>query len=394
MRARRYQLRKEAVAIVAGGHPWLFREQMSTAASVLRDGEWVRMVDGANQVVGHGIYEAEGAIAIRVLRTGAAPADAAWLRERLAAALARRVELARTTTGLRLLHGESDGVPAVVADRFGDAIIVASYSAGGDALARYVARCLAASDFAHPEVRGPATIVVLRPARRRHGEPPAARALRGTAEIVTFVEDGTTFAVDLAAGHKTGTYLDLRGLRRAVAATPLAGARVLNLFAYTGMIGRVAEAAGAAQIVQVDQSERALAFAAAHHVGDAARHQLVTADVFAWLPALPAGETFDLVVCDPPAMTSRKMQVPSVLAAYRRLYRAIAPHVREGGVIVAACCTSRIERVVFRRTVRESLGAGFTLERELPTEADHPVGFAQADYLKVQWWRCTKAAQR
>jgi 23S rRNA G2069 N7-methylase RlmK/C1962 C5-methylase RlmI len=80
-------------------------------------------------------------------------------------------------------------------------------------------------------------------------------------------------------------------------------------------------------------------------------------------------------------------QVPQVLAGYRKLYRAAARHVLPGGAVVAACCTSRIERDVFTRTVREALGEGFTLERELPAELDHPIAFAQADYLKIAWWR-------
>ena len=380
MKARRYQLRKDAAAIVARGEPWLFRDHMSSAADVFDDGQWLRLVDGANRVVGHGIYEREGAIAIRILRTGPEPVDAAWLRPKLVTAVAARADLAATTDGIRLLHGESDGVPAVTADRFADTLVVASYAAGADAIARYAARALAVPN------------VVLRPARRRRGPAQPARVLRGApGDIVTFSEDGERFAVDLAAGHKTGTYLDLRGLRRHVRALPLAGARVLNLFAYTGMLGRAAELAGATRMTQVDASERALAFAAAHHVGDPAHHRFVTADVFEWLPALAADEQFELVIVDPPAMTSRKAQVPAVLAAYRKLYRAAARHVAPGGLLVSACCTSRVERDVFRRTVRESLPPALTLERELAPEIDHPVAFAQADYLKILCWRAVHA---
>jgi 23S rRNA (cytosine1962-C5)-methyltransferase len=363
---------------------------MSSAAGVFRDGQWLRLVDGANQVAGFGLYEAEGAIAIRVLRTGEAPPDAAWLRDTLARALARRAALAAATDGIRLVHGESDGIPAVVADRFGDAIVVASYAAGADALARYVARALAAA--AGDPVVGPAHHVVVRAARRRRGPPAPPHVVRGAPpELARFTEGPLAFAVDLAGGQKTGTYLDLRALRRAVAEAPLADARVLNLFSYTGMLGRAAEAAGATEIVQVDASERALAFAAEHHVGDPARHRFVTADVFDWLPALPADARYDLVIVDPPAMTSRAEQVPAVLAAYRRLYRAAARHVRPGGALVSACCTSRIPRDVFARTVRAALPAAFRRERDLPPEPDHPVAFPQADYLKVLWWRAGDA---
>ncbi len=391
MKPRRYQLRKEAGAINERGHPWLFREQMSSAAQVFGDGQWLRLVDGQNKVVGHGIYESEGAIAIRVLRRGEQGPDAAWLRGAVEDALAKRRELAKRTDGIRLLHGESDGIPAVVADRFGKTIVVSSYSAGAEAIARYVAKLLASC--AEHELRllvGAASHILLRPARRRRGPPLPARVLRGEpAELAFFEEEGLRYAVDLAEGHKTGTYLDLPALRRALATSPLTGARVLNLFAYTGMLGRAAEAAGAASITHVDQSQRALDFAAAHHVTDPARHTFVAADIFRWLPALDPAEQYDVIIVDPPAMTSRASQVPNVLAAYRKLYRAAEAHVRPGGLLVSACCTSRVPRDVFRKRVRGALPERFTLERDLPPEPDHPVGFAQADYLKILLWRAS-----
>ena len=425
--------------IVERGHPWLFREQMSSAAQVFGDGAWLRLVDGTNRVIGHGIYEAEGAIAVRILRTGAARPDAAWVRGQIATALARRTSLAHQTDAIRLISGESDGIAAVVVDRFADTLVVASYAPGADALARYVARVLAAAargtitlESASPEagsgvtpqpaavpqspanattpantatpatptipanaaspafasIIGLATNVIVRPARRRRGPPTSQRTLRGTAPaVVEFHEDGRALAVDLEGGHKTGTYLDLRGLRRALVALPLAGARVLNLFAYTGMLGRGAELAGATRIHQVDQSARALAFAGAHHVGSASHHTFTVADVFEWLPSLAETEQFELVIVDPPAMASKQTQIPAVLAAYRKLYRAAARHVVPGGAVVAACCTSRIDRELFTRTVREALGSDFHLERDVPPEPDHPVGFAQADYLKISFWR-------
>ena len=363
----------------------MFRDQLSTAATVFRDGDWLRLVDGSNRVVGHGIYAEAGAIAIRVLRAGTAAPDARWLHARVLAALTRRERLLAETDGIRLLHGENDGVPAVVADRFGDAIVVASYAAGADAMARYVARVL--PSLAHPVV-GPATAIVVRGGRRRQGAAVAPRAMRGVMPpLVTFREGALTFAVDLEEGHKTGTYLDLRGLRRAIAAMPLTGARVLNLFSYTGMLGRAAEAAGAASIVHVDASERALAFARVHHAADPARHRYECSDVFAWLPTLAAHAAFELVIVDPPSMTSDVERVPAVLAGYRKLYAAAAPHVAPGGLLVSACCTSRVPRKRFFDTVAEVLGDRFTRERELAVEPDHPVTFPQGDYLKIALWR-------
>jgi 23S rRNA (cytosine1962-C5)-methyltransferase len=372
--ARRYQLRKEAVGVVRSGAPWIFRDHLSSAASVFADGQWLKLVGGDNKVEGHGFYEASGAIAIRILRRGVEPPDVAWLKQRVAAAVKKREILATTTTGVRLIHGESDGLPAVVVERIGDTLVAQSYARGADALARYATRLVGASPN-----------VLLRPAQRQKRQDQMQQILRGQPPAVApFVEEGTPYAADLEGGQKTGTYLDLRGLRRAIVAMPLAGARVLNLFSYTGMLGRAAERAGATAITQVDASERALAFARAHHVTDAAHHELVKADVFEWLPRQTG--SFGLVIVDPPAMTSDKKQVPAVLAGYRKLYRAAAPLVAPGGVLVAACCTSRVERAQFVKTVAECL-PGFTRERDLPPELDHPVGFREADYLKIELWR-------
>lgn len=382
MNPRRYQLKKEAAGVVMRDHPWIFRDTLSSAASVFHDGDWLRLVDGHNKVLGYGMFETDGAIAIRILRRGAAKPDAAWAKQLLATALAKREALAKTTDGLRLVNGESDGLPAVVIDRFGDTLVAQSYARGADALTRFAARVLAA-ELGIGNVR-------LSPARRRKGREgdDLARTLRGAPPAVgRFTEEGVPFAVDLAGGQKSGAYLDLRALRRLVRAMPLSGARVLNTFSFSGMLGRCAELAGAAHITQVDSSDKALAFAREHHVTDAAKHELVAADVFEWLPAQSADAPYQLVIVDPPAMTSNKQQVPAVLAGYRKLYKAAAPLVAPGGVIVAACCTSRVERSVFAKVVTETLGSSFAKEKDLPPEPDHPVGFPQADYLKIFTFR-------
>jgi 23S rRNA (cytosine1962-C5)-methyltransferase len=390
-RVVRYQLRKEAVGLVLRNAPWIFRDHLSTAAQVFEDGQWLRLLDGSNRVVGYGMYEAHGAIAIRVLRRGMIAPDAAWLASMVDAALARRAALRSSTDAFRAVHGECDGLAAVVVDVFGSTVVVQSYSAGADALARLAGRMVARQLGA--------TAIVLKPVQRRqetaeHGRV-APRWLRGSdgdlALGVSFHETSVHGAIALSCdpfgGQKSGAYLDLRGLRRAVSAMDLSSARVLNLFAYTGMLGRCAERAGAREIWQVDSSSTALEFAISRHVDDGTRHRMIVADVFEWLPKLPVDQGFALVVVDPPAMTSRRVQVPGALASYRRLYRAAAPHVAPGGTLIAACCTSRITRAEFKKTVAEALGGSFELISELSPEIDHPVTFVEADYLKILCWR-------
>ncbi|MCL4225703.1 MAG: class I SAM-dependent methyltransferase [Myxococcales bacterium] len=383
-RPRRYQLDKRGVALVAAGHPWIFRGGVSSAAAAFADGQWLALYDGHNQVVGHGVYAAAGAIAIRVLARGPARPRGAELAARVDAALARRAPLLAETDAFRAVHGESDDLPAVTADVYAGVVVVQAYAAGVDGLARLVARRLAAR-------LGPVA-VGLRAGHRRVAAPgegvgPGAppRVLRGhPGEEIGFREGPLTLVARPLSGQKGGAFLDLRGLRRWLAAQPLAGAHVLNLFAYTGTLGLAAEHAGAARVVQVDRAADALALARRHHVRDPDRHELITADVFAWLPR--ASGAYQVVIVDPPSMTSRMEQVAGVLATYRRLHRAAAARVAPGGHLVLCCCTSRVSRARFAGVVGElTAGPGprWRLVADLPPELDHPVGFPEADYLKV-----------
>jgi 23S rRNA (cytosine1962-C5)-methyltransferase len=133
----------------------------------------------------------------------------------------------------------------------------------------------------------------------------------------------------------------------------------------------------------VDASQAALDFGQRHHALAPGRHKFLAADVFDWLPRLGREENFDVVLVDPPQMTSRASQLPGVLRAYEGLYRAAGAHVRESGLLVACCCTSRVDAETFRSTVRKALGRDFRFVERLAPEPDHPVAFGQADYLKI-----------
>lgn len=383
---QRYQLTKHALAILERGHPWIFRDQLSSAALALADGQWIALYDPQNRIVGYGVYQSEGAVAIRVLARGAERPTAASLGAVVDGALARRAPLRDETDGVRALHGESDGLPGVVVDVFGALAVVQAYAPGLRGLARWAAARVARA--------WGLTTIVEKPPRRGRGGGEAPRLLCGAAipELVRFREGSLTLVASPGAGQKSGTFLDLRGLRRELASRDLAGARVLDLFSYTGGLGLACERAGAATITHVDASEAALLLGEAHHTLDAGKHTWIEADVFEWLPHLDAAARYDVIIVDPPSMTSSVDQVPRVLAAYRRLYGAARRHLAPGGLLVACCCTSRVTRPDFRRTVGNALGSGFALERELGPELDHPVGFAQADYLKILLWRPRGAA--
>jgi 23S rRNA G2069 N7-methylase RlmK/C1962 C5-methylase RlmI len=379
-RPKRYQLTKEAVSIVKSGHPWIFRRHVSSAASVFESGQWLSLVDGANQVVGYGFYQREGAIAIRVLRQGAEPPGTDWIRGLLQAALGRRAVLRRDTNAYRAVHGENDGLPAVTVDVYSGIAVVSSYARGADPLARLCGRLV------RREL--PLQGVLWKPGSRRRDESAGPRTLFGEVpDRVSFQEDGQTIVVSPRWGQKSGSFLDLRGLRRYLRNAGLEGASVLDLFSYSGTLGAAAELAGASRIWHVDESRAALDLGAEHHRLDPEKHRFTEADVFQWLPALPLEERFDVAIADPPSMTSRTAQVPKVLRVYDTLYRKLALHVNPGGLLVACCCTSRVDRDSFLVTVRRALGKDFKYLSSIPPEPDHPVGFKEADYLKILVFR-------
>jgi 23S rRNA G2069 N7-methylase RlmK/C1962 C5-methylase RlmI len=376
----RYQLTKEGVGIVKSGHPWIFRRRISSAAGALADGQWLRLVDGANQVAGFGFYHEEGAIAIRVVRKGPEPPGPEWIRATLRSALDRRRELRRGTDAFRAVHGENDGLPALAVDVYGSIAVVSSYARGADPLGRLVSRYLR-SELALDGI-------LWRPGSRRLDTAPGARVLHGhVPPLVSVHEDGHRIAVAPSGGQKSGSFLDLRGLRRRLRQSELSGRRVLDLFSYTGSLGAAAEAGGASEIWHVEASRAALDFGREHHCQQASRHRFIEADVFEWLPRLDPEERFDVVLVDPPQMTSRASQLKRVLGAYDRLYRAASRHVREGGLLVACCCTSRVDAETFRAAVRGALGRDFRFVERLDPEPDHPVSFGQADYLKILFFR-------
>jgi 23S rRNA (cytosine1962-C5)-methyltransferase len=374
---RRYQLSKEAVRVAASGHPWLFRTHLSSAAEVFTDGQWLELVDGQNRVVAYGIFHAEGLIGVRLFGGGAEAPTAESLSRRIDAILARRANLRKFSNAFRAVHGDNDGIPGVVGDVYGDSLILQTYSSSVDSLGRYVAALLV-------KKLGLKNSVWKTPSRRRAPKK-EQRVWRGRAPGLVEVKEGKlTYSVDLASGQKSGAFLDLRGLRKWISLQKWTGYRVLNLFSYSGTLGLAAETAGAREVWNVDVSTGALDFAKKHNAKAKGVQKYVPMDIFEELSKkLAAHEKFDVIIVDPPSMASEKSQVPKALATYKKIYREVLGHLTPRGILIGGCCTSRITRSDFRRTVEESVQGAVKLKASLPPEDDHPVGFAEGDYLKL-----------
>ncbi len=374
---KRYQLAKDAVRIAASGHPWIFRSHLSSAAEAFRDGQWLELVDGRNEPVAYGVYQKEGLIGIRVFGGGAEAPTAAVLTKRIDAILARRVHLRKFSNAFRAVHGDNDGIPGVVVDVYGDSLILQTYVSSVDTLGRYVAAFVGR----RLELRNG---VWKQPSRRRDPKQ-NQRVLFGKAPGIIGVTEGKLYySVDLAEGQKSGAFLDLRGLRKWIALQKWNGYRVLNLFSYSGTLGLAAETAGAKEVVNVDVSQGALDFAKKHNAKVPGVQKYVQMDIFEDLSRkLGANEKFDVIIVDPPSMASEKSQVPKALSTYKRIYREVVGHLTPRGILIGGCCTSRITRADFRRTLDETLGRQLKLKSSLGPEDDHPVAFAEGDYLKI-----------
>jgi 23S rRNA (cytosine1962-C5)-methyltransferase len=379
LKPKRYQLTKDSARVVTSGHPWIFRSHLSSAADIFKEGDWLSLVGSKNEILGHGVFDKEGLIAIRVLKRGPNAPDLKYFHEKIDAALKKRENLRNYTESFRAIHGENDGLPGIVVDIYKNTAVLQTYSKGMDTLGRYLAGRVQKQLDAQ-------NLLWKMPSKRKGSKGGEAPRLLGGSmpKKITFREGKMQLTVEVGLGQKSGMFLDLRGLRKWLTTAPLTGKRVLNLFSYTGTLGLAAEVGGAKEITNVDISEGALKAAKEFHAIKKEKHRWITADVFDWLKELSPKEKFDLIIVDPPMMAAEMSQVPQALRAYRNLYRKALDHLAPKGQIVACCCTSRISRADFLKEVQNTLGPkGLTKRKEIPPEDDHPVGFPEGDYLKI-----------
>lgn len=378
LKLKRYQLNKDAVRIVQSRHPWIFRKHLSSAVEAFEDGDFLELFDAQNRVVGHGIYDAEGLIGIRVFDTAKDSPSAKSFRSKIDKAILKRENLRKYSEGFRAIHGENDGLPGIVVDVYGKTGVLQTYSRGVDTIGRYVGAVVA-------EKLGLENLIWKIPSKRRSKSlQEGTRVLRGKIPPpFSFKEGKIDLFVDVGEGQKSGLFLDLRGLRKWLSLQRLEGKRVLNLFSYSGTLGLAAETGGAAEIWNVDISKGALETAKSRHTRNSKKHRFIEADIFEWLKKLADHEKFDLIIVDPPTMASEMSQVPQALRAYHQLYRASLAHLKPKGQIVGCCCTSRITRQQFKKAVGDVLAGKLKMVKELASEDDHPVAFDEGDYLKI-----------
>nr|WP_255216445.1 class I SAM-dependent rRNA methyltransferase [Pseudenhygromyxa sp. WMMC2535] len=377
---------------VGRGHPWIFRDAL--AGSAPAPGSVVTVLDRKGRFLARGLAE-RGPIAVRVLTTRDEPVTEALFAARLDAALALRDRLAPAETdALRLVHGEGDRLPGMVCDRYADCAVLRFE---GEAIEPW-RPSLEAMISERLRARGVTTLL----RRSGRGEHKQVEALFGAAPSAAIAvrEHGMVLLVDLGAGQKTGMFLDHRpnrlGVRERVAGLKAAGVgaasqgpRVVNLFGYTGGFSIAAGLGGAGEVVTVDVAAPAIDLAergwAANGL-DPHRHRGAPVEVARWLGEAKAGR-YDLVVADPPSFAPRKSARDKALSAYQALHAAAIPAVTNGGLYLAASCSSQVDRDAFEETLAKA-ARGLRVELQILERSgagfDHPVplGFPEGAYLK------------
>ena len=371
-------------------HPWVFSGAIEKVVGEPRSGDTVLVRSFEGQPLGLAAYSPQSQIRGRVWSfDAAATVDATFLRARAQRALELRDRLAlgRHTNALRLIHGESDALPGLIVDRYADVLVVQFLSAGMerwreailDALVE-LTRCEAVFERSDAEVRA------------LEGLPERAGFVRGNRDATRcgISEHGLVFRVDVAAGQKTGFFLDQRDNRHRIRELS-AGREVLDCFCYTGGFAIASLAGGAKQVTAIDSSESAIAAARENlkaNALEAARVTFKQADVFLHLRELRnRGAKFDLIVLDPPKFAPTAAQVENAARAYKDINLLALKLLSPGGLLATFSCSGGVSADLFQKIVAGAAldaGADARIVERFGPAADHPVAleFPEGDYLK------------
>ncbi|MDE2149095.1 MAG: class I SAM-dependent rRNA methyltransferase [Gammaproteobacteria bacterium] len=372
------------------GHLWVYANEVDTDRTPLTGfaaGALCRVEDVRGAVLGVAYVNPHTLLCARLLSgRGEAQIDRDWIARRLRAALALR-EAVYDRPYYRLIHGEGDGLPGLVVDRYGDQLVVQINTAGFERLKAPLLEALG-------EVVVPQGIRLRNdtPMRRIEGLSLYLETIGAAAEWIELDEGGVRFTVPLASSQKTGWFFDQRDNRERLARYAR-GARVLDLYAYIGAWGLRAAGLGAAGVVCADASASALEAARANADLNGVTLETLQGQALEVLKALAAEERrFELVIVDPPALIKRKRDAASGLSHYQRLNRAALELVTPGGVLVSCSCSFHLDAAELQRVLlRAARGAGRRLQiLEIGGQGpDHPVhpAIPETRYLKAFFCR-------
>lgn len=387
------RLRPKAEArAIRHGFPWVYADELVTdrRTQALAGGTIATLEDAERRPLATVTVNPKSKIIARVMsRDAGVEIDRAWIAERIAHALELRARLFDAPF-YRLIHAEADGLPGVIVDRFGDTAVIQPNAAWSETMIGDIAAALT-------DVTGVTTIVKNGSGRARGLEGLSEETVLLSGEVtgpIPVPMNGAIYMADVLGGQKTGLFFDQRP-NHAFAARLAKGARVLDVFSHVGGFALAALAGGAVSALSVDASAAALDLAGqgARAMGAEARFATRQGDAFATLEALAAeGETFDLVICDPPAFAPNKQALEAGLRAYERVAKLAAPLVAPGGYLGLCSCSHAADLVQFRAACGRGIGKGGRRGQIIHTGyagPDHPMlpQLAETAYLKSLFFR-------
>jgi len=390
-------LNKDRAASLLRRHPWVFSGAIARVSGQPAPGDTVRIVDAAGSPLALAGYSPSSQIRARVWSFGTDESiDADFLARRLEAAVARRRALLddRERTGCRLVYGESDDLPGLIVDRYGDFLVCQFLFTGVERWKDDIVRIL--------RERVPCKGIYERSeaaVRAREGLPVTQGVLWGEEppELVEINEQGRRYGVSIAHGHKTGFYLD-QCANRALLARLVAERSVLNCFAYTGGFGIAALQGGASHVLNIDSSAPSLALAADNFRRNglgADRFDNLAGNAFDLLRQFRhEGRRFDVVILDPPKFAETKVQFKRAARAYKDIALQGASLLNPGGLLVTFSCSGAIDLPLFQKITADALldaGRQGQILHYLHQSEDHPVGLAFPESLYLKGLVCRVA---
>lgn len=371
---------------IRAGHPWIFSGAIAEFEGVAERGAFVRIQGADGKPLGVGLYNPKGSIAVRVLAAQEVAIDGTLIERRVADALSLRQGLGLVADGgaFRLLNGEGDGLPGVVADVYGRFVVLQLLNAGADRLRDLIvgalSRALSPAGIFERSTGG---------ARRDEGLSDRIEVARGAEppDRIEIVENGVRHGVDVRRGQKTGFFLDQRD-NRVLASRLARGRRVLDCFSYTGGFALAAARGGAEHVCAVETSGPALEVArsAAEANGvEAARIDFRKQDVFDALQPVEPEKRPELIVLDPPPFARHRADRDRATRAYRDLNRKALRALAPGGLLLTFSCSPHVTRDLFVHVIATSTAPGCRLQllASLGAAPDHPTlpAHPEGEYL-------------
>lgn len=376
-------LRRGREQRVLGGHPWIFRSDIEREDGAA-DGLPVRVLTSAGRFLAMAVYNPRSQISLRILSRRDEPIDGAFIRGRVRRALDYRRRFADLGS-CRLIFAESDGLPAVIADKFGEVIVLQILCLGMERFKADIVDALV-------KVLSPRGVYERNdvPVRELEGLSQQTGLLFGEVpDRVEMQENGVRFLVDVKEGQKTGFFLDQKENRAAIAPF-VPGMRVLDCFTHTGSFALHAARYGAAEVTGVDISEHACACALenARLNGVEDRVRFECANAFDFLRAQQTAKAqYDVVILDPPAFTKTRSAVEGALRGYKEINLRGMKLTRDGGFFVTCSCSQHVTPDLFRGMLLEAQKDAHVQLRQIEWRTqgrDHPILLAspETQYLK------------